>query len=104
MGLPVDLSQWDGKLLRRTEMLRFRPGIDPDGVVHVKVALTTSGCPLRAQIQKDVRARVGGLPGVTKVRIEADPAAGIEADGQFVGRTPAVITVQRGALRTLRGP
>jgi ATP-binding protein involved in chromosome partitioning len=44
--------------------------IDPDGVVHVKVALTTSGCPLRAQIQKDVRARVGGLPGVTKVRID----------------------------------
>jgi ATP-binding protein involved in chromosome partitioning len=44
--------------------------IDPDGVVHVRVALTTSGCPLRAQIQKDVRARVGGLPGVTKVRID----------------------------------
>lgn len=44
--------------------------IDPDGVVHVKVALTTSGCPLRAQIQRDVRARVGGLPGVTKVRID----------------------------------
>ena len=44
--------------------------VDPDGVVHVKVALTTSGCPLRAQIQKDVRARVGGLPGVTKVRID----------------------------------
>ena len=44
--------------------------VDPDGVVHVRVALTTSGCPLRAQIQKDVRARVGGLPGVTKVRID----------------------------------
>ncbi|MFN7148460.1 MAG: Mrp/NBP35 family ATP-binding protein [Microthrixaceae bacterium] len=44
--------------------------IDPDGVVHVGVALTTSGCPLRAQIQRDVRARVGGLPGVTKVRID----------------------------------
>jgi ATP-binding protein involved in chromosome partitioning len=44
--------------------------IDPDGVVHVQVALTTSGCPLRAQIQKDVRARVGGLPGVVKVRID----------------------------------
>lgn len=41
---------------------------------------------------------------VTKVRIEAEPAAGIEADGQLVGRTPAVITVQGGALRTLRGP
>ncbi len=44
--------------------------IDPDGVVHVQVALTTSGCPLRAQIQRDVRARVGGLPGVTEVHID----------------------------------
>ncbi len=44
--------------------------IDDDGVAHVQVALTTSGCPLRAQIQKDVRARVGGLPGVVKVRID----------------------------------
>lgn len=44
--------------------------IDPDGVVHVTIALTTSGCPLRAQIQKDVRARVGSLPGVTKVRMD----------------------------------
>jgi ATP-binding protein involved in chromosome partitioning len=44
--------------------------IDPDGVVHVTVALTTSGCPLRAQIQKDVRARVGSLPGVTRVRMD----------------------------------
>jgi diacylglycerol kinase (ATP) len=40
---------------------------------------------------------------VTKVCIEADPVAGIEADGQLVGHTPAVISVQRGALRTLRG-
>ena len=44
--------------------------IEPDGVVHVGVALTTSGCPLRAQIQKDVLARVGSLPGVTKVKID----------------------------------
>jgi ATP-binding protein involved in chromosome partitioning len=44
--------------------------IDPDGVVHVQVALTTSGCPLRAQIQKDVKARILGLPGVTRVRID----------------------------------
>jgi ATP-binding protein involved in chromosome partitioning len=44
--------------------------VDDDGVVHVQVALTTAGCPLRAQIQKDVRARVGSLPGVTKVRID----------------------------------
>ncbi len=44
--------------------------IDPDGVVHVTVALTTSGCPLRAQIQRDVRARIGSLPGVTRVRMD----------------------------------
>jgi diacylglycerol kinase (ATP) len=41
---------------------------------------------------------------VTRLRIEAHPAAGIEADGQFVGRTPAVFSLDRGALRTLRGP
>jgi ATP-binding protein involved in chromosome partitioning len=44
--------------------------VDPDGVAHVTIALTTSGCPLRAQIQKDVRARVGSLPGVSRVRID----------------------------------
>ncbi|CAN5145338.1 P-loop NTPase [soil metagenome] len=43
--------------------------VDDDGVVGVTVALTTAGCPLRAQIQKDVRARVGSAPGVTKVDI-----------------------------------
>ena len=46
--------------------------IDPDGVVHVQIALTTSGCPLRAQIQKDVRARIASLPGVARVRIDWD--------------------------------
>src|SRR3546814_11151689 len=44
--------------------------IDDDGNVFVTIALTTSGCPLRAQIQRDVRARVGGLPGVAHVKIE----------------------------------
>jgi len=44
--------------------------IDPDGTVHVTVALTTAGCPLRAEIQRDVRARVGSLPGVTSVHID----------------------------------
>ena len=36
----------------------------------VTIALTTSGCPLRAQIQRDVRARVGSLPGVEKVTLD----------------------------------
>lgn len=36
------------------------------------------------------------------VCIDADPGAGIEADGQFIGRTPALFTIERGALQTLR--
>ena len=43
--------------------------VSDDGVVRIEIALTTSGCPLRAQIQKDVRARIESLPGVTRVRI-----------------------------------
>jgi ATP-binding protein involved in chromosome partitioning len=43
--------------------------VHTDGTVHVTVALTTAGCPLRAQIQKDVKARVGSIPGVTAVKI-----------------------------------
>ena len=41
-----------------------------DGLVTLRIALTTSGCPLRAQIQKDAKARVASLPGVTKVKID----------------------------------
>lgn len=44
--------------------------VDDGGEVTVKVALTTAGCPLRAQIQKDVRLRVGSLPGVQSVKID----------------------------------
>ncbi|MFM7068531.1 MAG: Mrp/NBP35 family ATP-binding protein [Actinomycetes bacterium] len=39
------------------------------GHVDVAIALTTAGCPLRAQIQKDVRARIVPLPGVERVTI-----------------------------------
>lgn len=44
--------------------------VDPGGEVVVTIALTTSGCPLRAQIQRDVRARVGSLPGVVHVTLD----------------------------------
>ena len=39
-------------------------------VVHVKVLLTTAGCPLRTAISKDVTARVGALDGVEHVNVE----------------------------------
>ena len=41
-----------------------------DGVVTVGVKLTIGGCPLRAQIKKDVETRVALHPGVTDVRID----------------------------------
>ncbi|HUR78404.1 MAG TPA: P-loop NTPase [Acidimicrobiales bacterium] len=44
--------------------------VQQDGKVTVTVALTTAGCPLRAQFMKDVRARVGGVRGVTKVIVK----------------------------------
>jgi ATP-binding protein involved in chromosome partitioning len=44
---------------------------DVDGpTVTVTVALTTAGCPLRAQLQRDIRSRVGSLAGVEQVDIE----------------------------------
>ena len=44
--------------------------IDADGQVIVTIALTTSGCPLRAQIQRDIRTRIGSVPGVTHVKLD----------------------------------
>ncbi len=41
-----------------------------DGIAHVTIALTTMGCPLRAQIKKDVVGRVEQLAGVDKVKID----------------------------------
>jgi ATP-binding protein involved in chromosome partitioning len=38
--------------------------------VVVTIALTTAGCPLRAQLQRDVKARVESLPGVTGVKLD----------------------------------
>lgn len=43
--------------------------IADDGKVTVRLALTTAACPLRLQLQHDVEARVGSLPGVTKVSV-----------------------------------
>lgn len=54
----------------------------------------------RSSILSDplVRHRV-----VTTVRIDADPAVAVEADGQLIGRTPAVFSLQRQALRVIVG-
>jgi ATP-binding protein involved in chromosome partitioning len=41
-----------------------------DGLVTVHVKLTIGGCPLRAQIKKDIETRVAVHPGVTDVKID----------------------------------
>ena len=39
------------------------------GDVGVTVALTTSGCPMRGQLMKDVKRRVVAIPGVGDVQV-----------------------------------
>ncbi len=43
-----------------------------DATAHITIALTTAGCPLRAQIMKDVKGRVLTLPGIDSVKLHWD--------------------------------
>ncbi len=43
--------------------------VDDHGFATITIALTTMGCPLRAQIAKDAKGRINSLPGVTGVKI-----------------------------------
>lgn len=43
--------------------------VGPDGVVHIGFKLTIKGCPLRAQLKKDIESRLEVHPAVTKVVI-----------------------------------
>ena len=40
-----------------------------DGHVLITVALTTSGCPLRAQIQRDIHSKLSHIQEITKIKI-----------------------------------
>jgi ATP-binding protein involved in chromosome partitioning len=44
--------------------------VEPDGLVTIGIKLTIGGCPLRAQIKKDIETRVETHPGVRKVKID----------------------------------
>ena len=59
----VDLGMYQGAV------------VAADGSVTVEVALTTAGCPLRAQISRDVKERVGSLAGVTAVTVRTTEMA-----------------------------
>jgi len=52
--------------------------IEDDGQVEVRIALTTAGCPLRAQLTKDIEMRVGSVPGVSRVHVQMSEMTGDE--------------------------
>src|SRR5262245_16493307 len=43
--------------------------VAPDGTVTVHIALTTLGCPLQAEIRREIQSKLDGLPGVTDVKV-----------------------------------
>jgi ATP-binding protein involved in chromosome partitioning len=64
------------------------------GDVDVEVALTIAGCPLRAQIQRDVDTFVGSLPGVDRVTVTtgvmgADQKQAVMARARLLARDEA---------------
>jgi ATP-binding protein involved in chromosome partitioning len=44
--------------------------VTPEGIVRIGFKLTIKGCPLRAQLQKDIRSRLEVHPAVNKVEID----------------------------------
>jgi len=65
--------------------------VGDDGAVIVPFALTIAGCPLRRQLDHDVRHRVASLPGVTSVEVPmsemgADQRAAVMARARWKAR------------------
>src|SRR4051812_29308991 len=46
--------------------------VDADGLARIGIYLTVSGCPMKETLTRDVTAKVGALPGVTRVEVELD--------------------------------
>ncbi len=80
--------------------------VDTDGRVSVAVALTVAGCPLRSQIEGDVRRRLASLAGVTSVDVtmaEMDAAekAAVMARARWKARQDAPETAVAPGTRVL---
>ena len=43
--------------------------LNEEGHLHITIALTTAGCPLKAQIQKDIRTRLQAIVEVKRITI-----------------------------------
>ena len=84
------------------------PGVEvsADGVVTVGIKLTIGGCPLRADIKRDVTERVGLHPGVTDVRIDwgemtADERSQVMSKARWNARSNAPETSIPASCRVL---
>jgi ATP-binding protein involved in chromosome partitioning len=74
-----------------------------DGIVSLRVVLTTPACPMKAAIEADVRKAVSAVPGVTRVEVKMDaevrrrqaPAGGQANTNQIEGVTH-IIAVSSG--------
>jgi len=70
--------------------------VDEAGVAHLTVLLTVAGCPLKDTIDRDVKAAVGGIEGITGVDLSlgvmtAEQRAGLQEvlrDGQAQREIP----------------
>src|SRR2546423_9055597 len=55
-----------------TELDMVREVAIREGDVTVRIALTVAGCPLRSSFQDQVAKEIGGLDGVSSVRLDFD--------------------------------
>ena len=68
-----------------------------DRAMHITIALTTAGCPLRAQLMRDAKARVGSLPDIDVVKIHfgemtADERTNVMSRARWKARDNALET------------
>jgi ATP-binding protein involved in chromosome partitioning len=63
----------DPEIRRSVVELDMVRGVEiDDGAVAVTIALTVAGCPMKANLEQQVRAAVGGVDGVTSVNVAFD--------------------------------
>ncbi len=68
------------------------------GNVSLTVNLTTPGCPLKAQVEKDVREAIGRVPGVAAVQVKmgAKVRRSLENTGDLIPEVANVVAVGSG--------
>ena len=76
--------------------------IAPDGTVTVNVKLTIRGCPLRAEIKKEVEGKVSVHPGVTDVKITWGEMNADERCGGGPRTVPARVRLAQPTVRQRR--